>query len=192
MNNNMDCGTNIPFSYTRAIADTWVSSAEPQRNYGDDTTLQVQDDWRNGGRTANTEIMSLVKFTIPPLPEGYSEADAALFKYKIRIYGGKKRRGGGSDLLLPDGHAVGRASGDLEQSPGVQLRSDGRLYLDKQRVYRYVDVDSAVRAALAAGKTEIAWYIGGDRQGNNYSFNPAGSKENLLLMLVGYKTTPEI
>ncbi|CCJ76824.1 Putative periplasmic or exported protein [Cronobacter muytjensii 530] len=192
MNNNMDCGTNIPFSYTRAIADTWVSSAEPQRNFGDDTTLQVQDDWRNGGRTANTEIMSLVKFSIPPLPEGYSEADAALFKYKIRIYGGKNAEGADQIFFYPTDTQWDEHQVNWNNRPACNYRSDGILYLDKQRVYRYVDVDKAVRAALAAGKTEIAWYIGGDRQGNNYSFNPAGSKENLLLMLVGYKTTPEI
>ncbi len=74
----------------------------------------------------------------------------------------------------------------------MNYKSDGILYLDNARIYRYVDVDKAVRAALAAGKTEIAWYIGGDRQGGNYSFNPAGTKENLLLMLTGYENVPEI
>jgi hypothetical protein len=55
-----------------------------------------------------------------------------------------------------------------------------------------VDVDKAVRKALAAGKTEISWYIGGDRQGNHYQFNTASSKESLVLMLTGFKKTPEI
>ncbi|EOI3442177.1 hypothetical protein ACVRUF_001718 [Cronobacter turicensis] len=52
--------------------------------------------------------------------------------------------------------------------------------------------DKAVRAALAAGKTEIAWYIGGDHKNNNDTFNPAGTTENLLLMLPAYNTTPQI
>lgn len=76
--------------------------------------------------------------------------------------------------------------------PGCNYVSDGIMYTGKARDYRYVDVDKAVRAALAAGKTEIAWYIGGDRKNNNYTFNPAGTKENLLLMISAYKTTPEI
>ncbi len=152
----------------------------------------MQDDWRNGGRTANKEIMSLVKFSIPPLPEGYSDADAALFKYKIRIYGGKNGEGANQIFFYPadtqwDEHQV-----NWNNRPACNYKSDGILYLDNARIYRYVDVDKAVRAALAAGKTEIAWYIGGDRQGGNYSFNPAGTKENLLLMLTGYENVPEI
>ncbi len=50
-----------------------------------------------------------------------------------------------------------------------------------------VDVDKAVRKALAEGKTEISWYIGGDRQENHYDFTPADSKQSLVLMLTGFK-----
>ncbi|EPN1693345.1 DUF7594 domain-containing protein [Cronobacter malonaticus] len=192
MNNNMDCGVKVPFSYTRASADTYVSSAEPGRNFGDDTVLQVQDDWRNGGRTANKEIMSLVKFTIPPLPEGYSEADAALFKYEVRIYGGRNADGADQVFFYPTDTKWDEHTVTWNNRPGCNYLSDGIMYTGKERDYRYVDVDKAVRAALAAGKTEIAWYIGGDRKNNNYTFNPAGTKENLLLMLSAYKTTPEI
>ncbi|MDU1085890.1 MAG: hypothetical protein E7A34_16085, partial [Leclercia adecarboxylata] len=76
--------------------------------------------------------------------------------------------------------------------PSCNYSSDAVLYLNNKREYRMVDVDKAVRKALAAGKTEISWYIGGDRQGNHYQFSPADSKESLLLMLTGYKHTPEI
>ncbi|EOL8977651.1 DUF1996 domain-containing protein [Cronobacter turicensis] len=192
MNNNMDCGVKVPFSYTRASADTYISSAEPGRNFGDDTVLQVQDDWRNGGRTANKEIMSLVKFSIPPLPEGYSEADAALFKYEVRIYGGRNADGADQVFFYPTDTKWNEHTVTWNNRPGCNYVSDGIMYTGKARDYRYVDVDKAVRAALAAGKTEIAWYIGGDRKNNNYTFNPAGTKENLLLMISAYKTTPEI
>lgn len=50
-----------------------------------------------------------------------------------------------------------------------------------------VDVDKAVRKALAEGKTEISWYIGGDRQGNRYHFDPAGAQQEPMLMLMGFK-----
>ncbi|MDY0969669.1 DUF7594 domain-containing protein [Siccibacter turicensis] len=192
MNNNMDCGVQIPFSYARASADTWVSSAEPETNFGDDATLQVQDDWRNGGRTANKEIMSLVKFPIPPLPEGYSEADAALFKYTIRIYGGRNADGADQVFFYPTDTRWDEHQVTWNNRPPCNYLSDGIMYTRTQRDYRYVDVDKAVRAARAAGKTEIAWYIGGDRKANNYTFNPAGTKEDLLLMVTAYKTTPEI
>ncbi|PSN08951.1 CBM96 family carbohydrate-binding protein [Siccibacter turicensis] len=192
MNNNMDCGVQIPFSYARASADTWVSSAEPATNFGDDATLQVQDDWRNGGRTANKEIMSLVKFPIPPLPEGYSEADAALFKYTIRIYGGRNADGADQVFFYPTDTRWDEHQVTWNNRPPCNYLSDGIMYTRTQRDYRYVDVDKAVRAARAAGKTEIAWYIGGDRKANNYTFNPAGTKEDLLLMVTAYKTTPEI
>lgn len=48
--------------------------------------------------------------------------------------------------------------------PSCNYRSDAVLYLNHSREYRMVDVDKAVRKALAEGKTEISWYIGGDRQ----------------------------
>lgn len=54
-----------------------------------------------------------------------------------------------------------------------------------------VDVDKAVRKALAEGKTEISWYIGGDRQGNHYQFQPASSDESIMLMLSGFKHVSE-
>ena len=54
-----------------------------------------------------------------------------------------------------------------------------------------VDVDKAVRKALAEGKTEISWYIGGDRQGNHYQFEPASSPDGIMLMLTGFEHTPE-
>jgi hypothetical protein len=75
--------------------------------------------------------------------------------------------------------------------PGVGIDA-GVALLNHSREYRMVDVDKAVRKALAAGKTEISWYIGGDRQGNHYQFNTASSKESLVLMLTGFKKTPEI
>ncbi|MEA7609750.1 hypothetical protein ONJ23_27175, partial [Salmonella enterica subsp. enterica serovar Virginia] len=42
--------------------------------------------------------------------------------------------------------------------PAINYRSDAVLYLDHSHEYRMVDVDKAVRKALAEGKTEISWY----------------------------------
>ena len=76
--------------------------------------------------------------------------------------------------------------------PPCNYSSEASLYLNSKREYRMVDVEKAVRKALAEGKTEISWYIGGDRQGNRYHFDPAGSQQEPMLMLMGFKNTPEI
>ncbi len=187
MNQGMDCGTNVPYGYSKALANVRVSSetvSAPAQ------TLLVQDNWQNGGRTHNSETLSLVKFTIPPLPTGQ---DPSLFKYKIRIYGGKVEANGADQIFFyPASNDWDPATVSWKQRPACNYSSDAKLYLNNKREYRMVDVDKAVRKALAAGKTEISWYIGGDRQGNHYEFSPADSKESLMLMLTGYKKTPEI
>jgi len=187
MNQGMDCGTNVPYGYSKALANVRVSSETASAPA---QTLLVQDNWQNGGRTHNSETLSLVKFTIPPLPTGQ---DPSLFKYKIRIYGGKVEANGADQIFFyPASNDWDPATVSWKQRPACNYSSDAKLYLNNKREYRMVDVDKAVRKALAAGKTEISWYIGGDRQGNHYEFSPADSKESLMLILTGYKKTPEI
>ena len=187
MNQGMYCGTNVPYGYSKALANVRVSSETASAPA---QTLLVQDNWQNGGRTHNSETLSLVKFTIPPLPTGQ---DPSLFKYKIRIYGGKVEANGADHIFFyPASNDWDPATVSWKQRPACNYSSDAKLYLNNKREYRMVDVDKAVRKALAAGKTEISWYIGGDRQGNHYEFSPADSKESLMLILTGYKKTPEI
>lgn len=190
MNEGTDCGTNVPYGYSKAQANVWVSSETPTTPVPAAQTLLIQDNWKNGGRTRNPETMSLVKFTIPALPTGQ---DPSLFKYKVRIYGGKVEANGADQIFFyPASDDWDPATVTWKKRPTTSYNSDAILYLDNKVQYRMVDVDKAVRKALAAGKTEISWYIGGDRQGNHYQFSPASSKESLLLMLTGFKTTPEI
>jgi hypothetical protein len=190
MNDGMDCGTNVPYGYSKAQANVWVSSETPTTPVPAAQMLLVQDNWKNGGRTHNVETMSLVKFKIPPLPTGQ---DASQFKYRVRIHGGKVEANGADQIFFyPASNDWDPATVTWKNRPGCNYSSDAMLYLNNAREYRMVDVDKAVRKALAAGKTEISWYIGGDRQGNHYQFSPASSKESLVLMLSGFKTTPEI
>jgi hypothetical protein len=185
MNQGMDCGTNVPYGYSKALANVSVSSEAPVGQ-----ELQISDNWKNGGRTHNPETLSLVKFAIPPLPAG---EDPAQFKYRIRLYGGKIETNGADQIFFyPASNDWDPATVNWKQRPACNYNSDALLYLNHSREYRMVDVDKAVRKALAAGKTEISWYIGGDRQGNHYQFNTASSKESLVLMLTGFKKTPEI
>lgn len=190
MNRGMDCGTNVPYGFSQAKENVWLSSVEPDTRIPAPQALLVQDNWQNGGRTANTETLSLVKFTIPALPAGQ---DSALFKYRVRIYGGKVETNGADQIFFyPASNDGNGASVTWKTRPACTYKSDAVLYLDNKREYRMVDVDKAVRKALAQGKTEISWYIGGDRQGNHYQFEPGSSQESLMLLLTGFKKTPEI
>ena len=111
MNRGLDCGTTVPYAYSKAQANVWLSSLEPGLSQPQPQALLVQDNWQNGGRTQNSETLSLVKFTIPPLPAGQ---DPSLFKYRVRIYGGKVETDGArSDLLLSGQQRLGSCNGEL-------------------------------------------------------------------------------
>ncbi|RSS75511.1 DNRLRE domain-containing protein, partial [Streptomyces sp. WAC05292] len=190
MNRGMDCGTTVPYGYSKAKTNVWLSSMEPALSQPDPQVLLVQDNWKNGGRTKNSETLSLVKFNIPPLPAGQ---DPAQFKYRVRIYGGKVETNGADQIFFyPASNDWDPATVSWHSRPPCNYRSDAVLYLNHSREYRMVDVDKAVRKALAEGKTEISWYIGGDRQGNHYQFETGSSQQSLILMLTGFSKTPEI
>lgn len=185
MNQGLDCGTTVPYAYSKAEENTWVSS-EDDKPHASVDTLYVQDDWTNGERTQHPETLTLVKFKIPPLP---ANMDASLFKYRIRLFGGKTEANGADQIFFyPTSSDWHVSTVSWNNKPAINYRSDAVLYLDHSHEYRMVDVDKA----LAEGKTEISWYIGGDRQGNHYDFTPADSKQSLVLMLTGFKKTPEL
>ncbi|ENP3037720.1 DUF1996 domain-containing protein [Salmonella enterica] len=189
MNQGLDCSTTVPYAYSKAEENTWVSS-EDDKPHASVDTLYVQDDWTNGGRTQHPETLTLVKFKIPPLP---ANMDASLFKYRIRLFGGKTETNGADQIFFyPTSSDWHVSTVSWNNKPAINYRSDAVLYLNHSHEYRMVDVDKAVRKALAEGKTEISWYIGGDRQGNHYDFTPADSKQSLVLMLTGFKKTPEL
>jgi hypothetical protein len=96
MNRGIDCGTTVPYGYSKAKANVWLS-LEPALSQPEPQVLLVQDNWQNGGRTKNSETLSLVKFNIPPLPVGQ---DPSQFKYRVRIYGGKVETNGADHFLL--------------------------------------------------------------------------------------------
>lgn len=189
MNNNLDCGTTVPWAYAKAEENTSVSSSHPNKHNATPESLTVQDNWQDGGRTQHPETLTLVKFKIPQLPAGM---DPTLFKYRIRLFGGKVEKNGADQIFFyPTNNDWNARTVTWNTRPTVKYSSDAILYLNDSREYRMVDVDKAVRKALAEGKTEISWYIGGDRQGNHYEFTPASSRESLLLMLTGFKSVPQ-
>ncbi|MWU81380.1 hypothetical protein GP940_23985, partial [Escherichia coli] len=109
------------------------------------------------------------------------------------IYGGEVEPNGADQIFFyPASNDWDPATVSWHSRPSCNYRSDAVLYLNHSREYRMVDVDKAVRKALAEGKTEISWYIGGDRQGNHYQFETGSSQQSLILMLTGFSKTPEI
>jgi hypothetical protein len=190
MNKGIDCGSAVPYGFSTVEENALVMSEEPDAKHAVPENLDVSDNWKNGGRTKNPETMTLVKFAIPPLPQ---DQDASLFKYSVRIYGGKVETNGADQIFFyPASNHWNADSVTWNHRPSCNYSSDASLYLNNKREYRMVDVDKAVRKALAEGKTEISWYIGGDRQGNHYQFDPASAEQEPMLMLSGFKTTPEI
>lgn len=190
MNEGMDCGTNVPYRFSLAEENAVVESAQPNSNFGAPDVLQVSDNWKNGGRTSNPETLTLVKFKIPALP---NDQDPSLFKYRLRLYGGKVETNGADQIFFyPASNDWQAATVTWQHRPSCNYSADAQLYLNASREYRMVDIDKAVRKALAEGKTEISWYIGGDRQGNHYQFDAAAAQKQSILMLVGFKSTPEL
>ena len=83
----------------------------------------------------------------------------------MRIYGGKVETNGADQIFFyPASNDWDPATVRWASRPACNYRSDAVLYLNHSREYRMVNVDKAVRKALAEGKTEISWYIGGDRR----------------------------
>ncbi len=97
MNQGLDCGTTVPYAYSKAEENTWVSS-EDDKPHASVDTLYVQDDWTNGGRTQHPETLTLVKFKIPPLPIWTLRYSNTVFAF-WRQNGNERRR---SNFLLPD------------------------------------------------------------------------------------------
>lgn len=190
MNQGIDCGTQVPYGFSTLAENAVVSSAEPDAIHPTPDNLFISDNWQNGGRTHHPETLTLVKFAIPPLPK---DQDASLFKYKLRLYGAKVESNGADQIFFyPASNDWNADSVTWNHRPACNYKSDTQLYLNASREYRMVDVDKAVRKALAEGKTEISWYIGGDRQGNHYQFEPASTKQEPILMLTGFKSTPQV
>lgn len=70
MNLGIDCGTQVPYGYSTPQENALVVSTEPAMAHASPSSLFISDNWQNGGRTQHPEVMTLVKFTIPPLPQG--------------------------------------------------------------------------------------------------------------------------
>ncbi|WP_049850530.1 DUF1996 domain-containing protein [Trabulsiella odontotermitis] len=187
MNNGMDCNHMVPWSYRTASEDTYVSSAEPDRNFGQSPDLFTRQNKTNGD-----QMMTLMKFPIPPVPAGLTEAQKASFKYQVRIYGTRVESGQDMIYFSPvASNSWHENNVTWNNRPAVAAGNKSGLYIGKTLEYRYVNVDNEVKKALAEGKTEISWYLGGDNYDKSYRFNSRETKENLVLMLTRYQEVKE-
>lgn len=194
MNYSMDCGTNIPYSYFDAEADTYVSNqTDSDKNFGSATTLMVQDDWNGAGRDQNKQMLALMKFKIPAQPANINDYPGVSFKYKIRVYDGNTTDNAAVSIFFypTNDNSWDENSVTWNNKPAFNYTADGSIYMDNVQQFRYVDVDKAVRAAIAAGKTEVSYYIGGERNGRTITVDSRESGKTPTLMLIGYQTVTE-
>jgi hypothetical protein len=71
----------------------------------------------------------------------------------VRIYGGKVETNGADQIFFyPASNDWDPATVRWASRPACNYRSDAVLYLNHSREYRMVNVDKAVRKALAEGK----------------------------------------
>ena len=192
MNLAFDCSNTIPYSYEPALEDTVVSSTNSSTNYGSSTLLTASDNWKNGGHASNPESLVLFKFKIPALPEAIPASEEGLFVYRLRVFGGNAASSATGKLNVYststdwDGKTV-----NWDNHPATDYQSAGTISMNNNRQYRDAIVDTAVRQALAEGKMEVAFYLGGDQNGGTYTFDSTETNHPPLLIVKGYKAATE-
>jgi len=194
MNYKMDCGKDIPYSYSDVSEDTYISNQEDSdTNFDGQPTLLIEDNWNSPGRDQNKQTMTLLKFTIPPLPTNMEDYPGVTFTYKIRVWDGNTTDTAIRDIFFypTDPDAWSEKSVTWNTRPPFNYTADGSMELNNTQQFRSVNVDAPVRAALAAGKTEISYIVGGERQGRVISMSSKEGGKIATLMLVGYQEVKE-
>lgn len=194
MNYQMDCEKNIPYSYTDIIEDTYISNHEDKdKNFHDSPVMLIQDNWDAPGRDVNKQSVALLKFTIPPMPTNLQDYPGVTFTYKIRIWDGNITDNAVREIYFyptdPDAWREKLVTWDTK--PPFKYTADGRMQLNGNQQFRYVTVDKTVLAALAAGKTEISYAVGGERKGRIISMSSKEGVRSASLMLIGYQAVKE-
>lgn len=189
MNNNYDCTSYMPYSYVDPLADTYVSNqSDSDKNFGTGKALLVQADTSNAKENGKPEKITLLKYQIPALPVNFSAAEAALFKYKVHINGGRSTSTGGQMIYIyPTTTEWDENSVTWNTRPVCNYKSYASLFLDEVSQYRDFDVTTLVKQAQQQGQQQIAFCISGDtkQKGDVYSFNTKETQYPPQLMIVG-------
>jgi hypothetical protein len=192
MNNNYDCTAYMPYSYAEPSGDTYVSNGEDSdKNFGSSDKIIAQGDPSGSDSGNSAEKIALVKYSIPVMPTNYPPEQTALFKYYLRIYGGRSS-GTGAEMtyLYPTAVDWDENTVTWNSRPTCDASNYTEFYLDEENKYRDIDVTTVVNNARQAGETQIAFCIGGDQEktGATYSYGSKESTYPAQLMIRGEQT----
>jgi hypothetical protein len=190
MNNNYDCTSYMPYSYTNALADTYVSNlGDSDKNFGSSQQLLIQGDISNSKEDSSPEKVTLLKLSIPPMATGYSPTETALFKYNLHLYGGQSTGPSGRMIYVyPTSTDWDENSVTWNTRPTCDYKNYLQFYIDSATSYYHdVDITNIIHQAQSQGKTEVAFCIGGDTsgEGNTYTFYAKETNYLPQLMVVG-------
>lgn len=154
MNYPMDCGTNIPYSFTDVKEDSYVSNqADSDKNFGSQPSLLVQDNWNSPGRDENKQIMSLMKFNIPASPTNIDDYPGVKFTYYVRLYDANITDTATFQIFAyPFANPADIWSENTvtwSNMPKPNYNSISKMSMNNVQQFRYFDVDTFVRSALA-------------------------------------------
>lgn len=192
MNESRACGKTVPYSYNIAREDTYVSSEDADKNFGDENGLRVKDDWRKGQRNVNPQSLAMLKFKIPPMPTNLTPEELKAFQYRLRIYGQNT-----TDNATIVSYAYALDNDWSEQTAtwknhaAASASAVASLQMDGGRYWRDYNVDSYVRKAITEGKDEVSIYLGGERSDRLITFDGKDSAHPPMLAITAYQVTPE-
>ncbi|QLK60457.1 DUF1996 domain-containing protein [Enterobacteriaceae bacterium Kacie_13] len=189
MNNNYDCISYMPYAYRDAVADTYVSNlADSDKNFSASEGLVVKGDASNASENNTQEKLTLLKYQIPDMPANYSPEEAALFKYKVHINGGRSTGTGAAMIYIyPTTTDWDENTVTWNTRPVCDFKTYAGLYLDQAKQYRDIDVTSMVKKAQQSGQKEIGFCLSGDsnKQGIEYTFNTNSTHYSSQMIIMG-------
>jgi hypothetical protein len=181
MNFPMDCGKNIPYSYSVPQAEA-VAAAD-----GHNVVIHDELKVQSAAKEPSLEKIAYIKYEIPAWPAGKDIDSDTELVYSLRTVAGNLTDKGAGMIYFRQCSNDWRADSlSWNSRPECSNAAIG-LYLDHVRQFRYTNVDSMVRQAIKNHQTEITFSLSGDSQGREYGLDSAKSQTPPLLMLTGYR-----
>lgn len=181
MNNAIDCGKEVAYSYTEALADASVTDGDAHAtNFGSDKTLTLQ----NGGE-GYSQTNSYIRFKIPEgasnFPKGFTPV------YKLSLHGRAQPEG-----VSGVGIYIYATSDDWDENKitmdnAPDCSNATLFWMSSTEMYNTYDITPLVQSAIDAGKKTISLCVK-DGTDNNFKFD-IGSRESdhkPVLSLISY------
>jgi hypothetical protein len=175
LNRDVACNKDVAYAYSEAAADSTISSAAPDANSGQSTTLEIA-----GGASAR---IALLRFAIP---QGIPEVSfSGIF---LRVFGGTDSA---AYTIRAQSLANEWDENTVNWSDAPACGSQvGALYLDHAPQYRNFDVTAAVVAAMDRGETGISFCISGPANGHVVTLHSGESGNKPLLYFQTLRPLP--